>query len=173
MPENQLLSKEHLDDAIGICKENDSYAGLSNCFQNIIEISEYYKQALRAIELGICAADKPNLFLYEDYYLEHVKNIFVQKESSNTFCHPQIKRLLEYDQKHGSELAYTLYMYLIHERNLTAASAEMYMHRNSLVYRIQKINSLIGGHYESHRERQYLILSYELNHNHPSMDGAR
>lgn len=162
MYKNQFLSNKYLDNAIKICKENDLYAGLSNCFQNIIEIPEYYKQALRAIELGICTVDNPNLFLYEDYYLEHMKNIFVQKESSKTFCHPKMKLLLDYDKKHDSELAYTLYMYLIHERNIAAASTAMHMHRNSLVYRIKKINLLIGDNYESYRERQYLILSYEI-----------
>lgn len=162
LPADQFLSKKHLADAVKICKENDLFAGLSNCFQNIIEIPEYYKQALRAIELGICTMNEANLFLYENYYLEHLKNIFVQKESSNTFCHPNMKLLLNYDEKHHSELAYTLYMYLIHERNIAAASKAMHMHRNSLVYRIQKINTLIDDNFESYRERQYLILSYEL-----------
>lgn len=165
---NQLMPKEYLDYAIKICQENDLYAGLSNSFQNIIDISEYYKQALRSIELGICTIYKPNLFLYEDYYLEHMKNIFVQKESSKTFCHPTMKFLLDYDKKYDSELAYTLYMYLIHERNIAVASTKMHMHRNSLVYRIKKINSLIGDNYDSYRERQYLILSYEINNNHLS-----
>ena len=162
MPKSHLLPKNYLNDAIRICKENDLYAGLSNCFQNIIEFSEYYKQALHAIELGICSVNKPNLFLYEDYYLEHLINIFVQKESSKTFCNTKMKLLMDYDKKHDSELAYTLYMYLINERNIAAASTAMHLHRNSIVYRIKKINSLIGDDYESYSERQYLILSYKL-----------
>lgn len=162
-PKNQLLHKDQIETAFNICRENGLYAGLSNCFQNIITFSEYYKQALRAIELGICTTDEPSLFLYEDYYLEHVKNIFMQKESSNTFCHPKMKFLLDYDKEHKSELAYTLYMYLIHERNIAAASVAMDMHRTSLVYRFKKIYSLIGDDFDDYRERQYLILSYEMN----------
>lgn len=168
IPNTHTLPRKHIEQAMRICEENDLFAGLSNCFQNILELPEYYKQALRAIELGICTIDKPNMFLYEDYYLEHMKNIFMQKESSKTFCHPKMKLLLDYDKKHDSELAYTLYMYLIHERNIATASSEMHMHRNSLVYRIKKINSLIGDNYENYRERQYLILSYEINHGHQS-----
>jgi hypothetical protein len=162
IPQNRFLSKEYLNNATEICRENDLYAGLSNCFQNIIEIYEYYKQALRAIEMGVCTANHPDLFLYEDYYMEHIKNIFAQKESPQTFCHPKMKLLLNHDQKHNSELAHTLYMYLVNERNIAATSTAMHMHRNSLVYRIKKINSLIGD-YENYRERQYLVLSYEIN----------
>ncbi|MCD8156249.1 MAG: helix-turn-helix domain-containing protein [Clostridiales bacterium] len=161
LPED-LISAE-IKDARAICKDNGLFAGLSNRFRSILEITEYHQQALRAIELGSCASDRPNLFIYEDYYLDHMKNIFTQKESAGTFCHPKMKHLLEYDQKHGSELAYTLYMYLTHERNLSAAAADMHMHRNSLVYRIHRIHDMIGDDYESYQERQYLILSYELN----------
>lgn len=162
-PANHLLQPSQLETATQICIENGLYAGMSNSFQNILDLAEYYKQALRAIELGICTSNEPNLFLYKDYILDHVKNIFLQKESPNTFCHPKMKFLLDYDKEHKSELAYTLYMYLVHERNIAAASAAMNMHRTSLVYRFKKIYSLIGDDFEDYRDRQYLILSYEMN----------
>ena len=160
---NQLIPQEYLDAGKKICEENSLYAGLSNCFQDILKFEEYYNQALRAIELGGSKIDAPNLFCYKDYYLEHVKNIFTQKESSDTFCHPKMKFLLDYDKKHHSELAYTLYMYLVHERNLAAAAEAMDMHRSSLVYRFKKINALLGEDFDDYKDRMYLILSYELN----------
>ncbi len=162
-PKNQLMTPAQINKAHQICIENGLFAGMSNCFQNIINFAEYYKQALRAIELGICASNDPNLFVYENYYLDHVKNIFMQKESSETFCHPKMKLLMDYDKEHKSELAYTLYMYLINERNIAAASAAMDMHRTSLVYRFKKINSLVGEDFDDFKERQYMILSYEMN----------
>ena len=59
-------------------------------------------------------------------------------ESSRTFCHPKMQFLLDYDKEHHSEFAYTLYMYLTHERNLAATSEAMDMHRTSLVYRVKR-----------------------------------
>jgi hypothetical protein len=167
MSEKRIPSKEYTDAISKICKENDLYAGLSNCFRNIVEVSEYYKQALRAVELGILTVDQPCLFIYKDFYLDHIKSVFLQKEPSKTLCHPKMQLLSDYDKKHNSELAYTLYMYLAHERNVAATSAAMHIHRNSLAYRIKKIDSLIGNDYDSYRERQHLILSYELNHTPP------
>lgn len=161
-PKNKLLSKEELQTAIKICEENGLYAGMSNCFPDIIQFAEYYKQALRAIELGITFTTTPTLFLYEDFFLEHMKNIFLQKESANTFCHPKIKFLIDYDNTHNSNLAYTLYMFLLYERNIGAAADAMNMHRSSLTYRLKKIYLLIGDNFEDARERQYMILSYEM-----------
>ncbi len=157
------LSEEQFQAALNICLENGLYAGMSNCFQDIIKLAEYYKQALRAIELGIPSINQPNLFLYEKYFLEHMKNIFIQKESPDTFCHPKIKLLLDYDANHNSTLAFTVYMYLLHERNLGATATAMNMHRSSLNYRFKKISALIGEEFEDAKERQYMIMSYELN----------
>lgn len=162
MPKNQLMPEEYFISGQKFCQENGLFGGISNCFQNIFQLSEYYFQALRAIELGVSHDSDPHLFRYSDYYLEHVANIFMQKESADTFCHPKMKFLLDYDKTHHSELAYTLYMYLIHERNLVAASEAMDMHRTSLVYRFKKIHSLIGDDFDDYKERLYLILSYEM-----------
>lgn len=162
MLKNRLFPQEYRDIAKKICKEHGLFAGLSNCFQNILEVSEYYSQALRSIELGICHINEPNLFCYDDYYMDHLISIFLQKRSAQAFCHPKMLFLLEYDKKHKSELAYTMYIYLTHERNLASAAAAMDMHRTSLVYRFKKINSLIGEDFDNYKERMHMILSYEM-----------
>lgn len=161
-PEGEFLPQSLLDTATQLCRENELYAGLSNCFPSLVELSDHYKQALRAIELGVCEEDSPGLFRYERYYSDHLKNVFTQKESATTFCHPKMRLLLDYDRKHGSELARTLYFYLLNERSIAATAAAMFMHRNSIVYRIRKIESLIGEGLDDASERQYLILSYRL-----------
>lgn len=163
VPANQTLGQEYREIAVKFCREQGIYAGLSNCFQNILDLSEYYNQALRSIELGICHINEPNLFCYEDYYMDHVINAFLQKHKPRAFCHAKMQFLMDYDKKHKSELAYTLYMYLTHERNLAATAEAMDMHRTSLVYRFKKISSLIGDDFDDYQERMYLILSYEMN----------
>ena len=161
-PKNKTMSKKEENKARKICKDHLLFGGISNSFENILEIPEYYKQALRALELGVCVSEKPDLFFYENYYMQHLVNIFMQKESSQTFCHPKLKALMEYDLKHDNDLAYTLYMYILHERNSTAAAAAMSVHRNTMIYRLKKIDSIVSIQYEEVEERQYIILSYEL-----------
>lgn len=159
---SQLMPKEYLEAGMKICQENGLYAGISNCFQDILNLREFYSQALRAIEFGVSVNDKPALFSYADYYLPHITQTFLQKESARAFCHPKMAVLLDHDAKHHSELAYTLYMYLTHERNLAATAEAMDMHRTSLIYRFKKINALIGDDFDDYKDRLYLILSYEM-----------
>ena len=163
---NQCLSDEAYAAAVNICQKQGLYGGLSNCFQNIVHLAGFYKQALRAIELGTTETMHPGLFRYSDFYLEHVKNIFAQKENLDTFQHPDLRKLLNYDKENDTNLAYIHYRYLIHERNVVATAAALNLHRNSLQLRMKKINTLISMDYENPHERQYYILSYELYKEH-------
>ena len=145
-----------------LCRELEIYAGLSNNFNNLLDIPNYYKQALRAIEIGIVNDPEPGLSTYGTYYMQHLANIFSLKESAEVYCHPALKQLLEYDKKHDTQLAESLYQYLAHERNSVIAAEALFIHRNTLIYRLKKIDALVDIDYDSFAERQYIILSYEI-----------
>ena len=119
-------------------------------------------QALRAIELGISHDKSPNLFIYRDYYMQHISNLFLQKEASDIFCHPQLNRLQQFDEKHDTDYAFSLYIYLIHERNSVLAADALNIHPNTLRYRLKKIQEITNLNLDDAHERQYLIISYEL-----------
>ena len=159
---NGTLSEEDLCLIHDLCREYGLYAGMGNCFQDILKIKDYYKQALRAIELGICHKNNPGLFLYRDYYMDHVANLFTQKESLETFCHPQLKILLDYDAANQTDYARILYTWLTSERNMATTAKELFLHRNTLIYRMKKINTMINVDFDDYYERQRIILSYEF-----------
>ena len=163
LPKNQELKEADYKRIQKLCAELDIYAGISNNFSDLIELSEYYKQALRAIEIGITYNQDPGLYIYSDYFMHHIANIFFQKESAKTYCHPIMEKLLKQDEENETELAETLYAYLICERNISAAADYLYIHRNTMTYRLKKIESLVNIDYDDPKERQYLIISYEMH----------
>lgn len=145
-----------------MCVAEDVYAGMSNRFTDIKNLASYYNQALQAIEMGAAKRDASGLYCYDNYYMQHIIDSFARKPGADAFCSPKLRTLLEYDRKNGTELAYSLYMYLVSERNSIAASNQMFIHRNTLIYRLKKIDALVSIDYENYEERQYLILSYEM-----------
>ena len=159
---NGRLSEASLKSFCTFCVKNKLYASLSNHFSNIMEIRSYYIQALRALEAARAIHDVPGCYRYEDYYLVHLKNLFLQKEPLEVFLCPTLKCLSAHDQKNNTELAYTLYMYYLNDRNLVQTAKAMNMHRSSLNYRFEKINELLGELPGSATERQYYILSYQF-----------
>ncbi len=156
MPEKDRLEIRKM------CRNYGLYAGMGNCFDNILKLDNYYKQALRSIELGILEKTEPDLFLYQEHYLSHLSSVFRQKESVDVFCNTKLKVLLDYDMTNRTSYAETLYQYLVCERNIAATAKALYMHRNTLVYRLKKIASMVDIDYENFNERQHIILSYEL-----------
>ena len=148
------------------CEKSKLYAALSNSFSDVMELRLYFKQSLRALEAGRTVNDVPGLYVYEDYYLVHLRDLFLQKESLEVFLCPAFKRLTGYDLEHHTELAFTLYMYLLNDRNLVQTAKTMNMHRSSLIYRFDKINELLGEIPASIAERQYYILSYQFSEEH-------
>ena len=163
MGNKQNLSKEDLKKATAICVDQGIYAGLSNQFSNITEIHDYYKQALRSIEIGIQYKNTPGMFRYQDYFMQHMMNLFIQKESAKTYCHPAMRTLLEYDEENQTQLADSLIEWIKCERNASAAADAMQIHRNTMIYRLKKIEELVTIDYDDIKERQYLALSHELN----------
>ena len=67
-----------------------------------------------------------------------------------------------YDQGHHTYLTDTLYQYLLHERNPNLTAECMGLHRNTITYRIRKIDDIVHINYDDPNERQYILLSYHL-----------
>lgn len=150
-----------------ICLDHGLYAGLGNGFYDIFSLPSYYRQALRGLALGVSVQNEPGLFLYSQYYLQDIKKVFTASESSAVFCHPKMQMLLNYDSRHSTELSRSFYMYLVHERNISATAKAMFVHRSTLIYRLKRIYSLLAvsdeSAFDDYLERRYLILSYEMN----------
>lgn len=162
---DKRLTDKDYDTLNSFCIKNGLFCGISNTFENIFNLPDYYKQALRAIELGICHSNEPGLFVYQKYYMEHISHIFRTKESTQVFCDPNLKLLMEYDNKNETDFAYTLYIYLLNERNITLTASQLYVHRNTLVYRMRKIGSIVAYDALTAKERLYYIMSYEFTRN--------
>lgn len=58
------------------------------------------------------------------------------------FCHSAVIHLRDYDLEHDTELLESLRVYLTHNRSIGESAAALYIHRNTMNYRMAKINEL-------------------------------
>ena len=66
--------------------------------------------------------------------------------------------LLAYDREHGTEFTDTLKMYLKCGGSIKSVSEKMFIHRNTILYRMSQIREILGTDLESQSERvKYLI----------------
>lgn len=159
--EGNPIGREELERLRDCCVKTDLYCGMSNSFSGVAELPCFYRQARKTLELGTGTQDrgKPSLYVYRDYAVEHLAEQFRQTELPEIYCHPAVRTLLRYDEKTGSSLTATLHEYLLCERNISQTAQRMYLHRNTLMNRLNRIEKVAPMDLDDPKERQYLLAS--------------
>ena len=122
--------------------------GLSNPFDRLEEAKHFYRQALRAIRLGLRVPvmnSRQPLYRYQDYTLVEMLELCREQENLMDFCSPMLLKLLDYDRENQTDLMNTLYEYLDCSQNTQLAAERLFIHKNTLLYRINKIRSVIDN----------------------------
>lgn len=75
------------------------------------------------------------------------------------FCRETLSALVEYDAKNGTELVRTLDVFFAHGANLQDASDALFLHRNSLAYRLRRVEEVSGLRLDDFEDRFRLQLA--------------
>ena len=143
-------------------QDNNMKAGLSNAFSAFDYIGQYYMQAGEALKLG--PRQKPYHWLYRfsDVREQFILESCTEKLPARMICEPGLLRLREYDERHNQDLYHTFYVYLKNNRKSVVAARELYIHRSTFLYRLERIKEIIGPGAEDESNQWYLLLSYRL-----------
>lgn len=76
--------------------------------------------------------------------------------------HPALKRLADYDRENQADFLHTLQIYLDNDCNAQKCGRLLFLHRNSLVYRIRRIQEVGHCDLSDPEERAFLRLSFLL-----------
>lgn len=102
-------------------------------------------------------------FHCEDFAFLHLLSRLRTNLNVEPLLHPALRLLKEQDERKNSQLYETLYQYLYHERSIQAAADAMFVHKNSFLYRLQKVRELTGLDLDDPKIRGYLLVSYLLD----------
>lgn len=125
-------------------QENNLKMGISSEFSSIEDCCIYYHQARTSLEVGNILEPEKCICQYEDiqpYTFIYKADTQILKED---FYNNSLYILKKYDEKNSTELYETLYIYLKNNHSMTKAAEEIFIHRNTLRYRLEKIVDLIG-----------------------------
>ena len=131
--------------------------GFSYSFTDILSLQQYFMQAQCALEYG--DTKKGSISFCEDHALDYMRSRFHEALEIN-MTSPVLDELIKHDQQNGTDYYNTLRVYLMCERDQTLAAKVLCIHRNSLVYRVNRLKEMIDVDLDNADERLYLILSY-------------
>lgn len=126
-------------------------------FKNVI-LS--YKRARAAVSMAV-QFDYPFMSFDEMGVYQILFSIEDTQILENMY-HQLLDPLINYDQKHNGELEKTLYYYLIYDGNQQLMAKNLYMHRNTISYRLTKIKELIQCDLLSFEEKLPYMLAYYI-----------
>ncbi|MCF0229219.1 MAG: helix-turn-helix domain-containing protein [Parasporobacterium sp.] len=130
-------------------KKNHLFGGISNSFTNLNELKEYYLQGLRALSIGYKLGRTAALYPFSNLMLY---DIFQNMPSDKLWheLHPNIIKLLRYDQENGTQLCRTMHAWLDNHKSQTKTSEVLYIHRNTVNYRIDQCSQVMGITLKNH-----------------------
>lgn len=146
-----------------------AHAGISNASRHRIRLRTLYSIASSTIRLGIPLrrfSDSERIFSYEDYSMYYIIDLcatsYMDTHHHNDLIyliHPSIIKICRYDAEHKSNLRDVLYYYLLSGCSLNRTAQTMYMHRNTVLNKLNKISELTEIPLEDGYTRHRMIMS--------------
>lgn len=129
--------------------------------QGILNIFYGHQQALSAIEwAGRLKKCSPVCDFYH-FAIEYMLQCSDTQALIHA-CHPGIRNLWDKDEADGGEKITTLSQYLDCERSLNHTAGALYVHRNTLLYRLKKIFEILQADLDDAYTRDYVKLSLRI-----------
>ena len=132
--------------------------GLSYEFTGLDALPDYYAQACTALEQAVRSGESAATM-----YQAACRCIAAECRTSaalRRLAHPDLARLRRADEEEKTQYSRTLFEYLLCGGNYTDTAGRMGLHRNSLIYRMNKIRALMHTNPDDLENRKLLLFSF-------------
>ena len=137
--------------------------GVSDTFRGVEHLPQAYRQLKAVRQVGQITGKKPEGELsytdaFADYFLlgEHRDARLLEDCLSNSIP----ARLLQQDEQTGGRDAQILEAYLECERRVSEASGRVFLHRNTLLYRVRRVEKTCGISFENKATRERMLIEF-------------
>ena len=123
--------------------------GVSCPFHDFRELRRYYDSCRVAMTYGTQETPVRTVSFFEDYAARHLEKALFERSINEALLDTHVCDLNRYDDEQGSDLLHTLLVYLECGQSKTLASKRLFIHRNTLIYRLGTIGRVMGVDLES------------------------
>ena len=172
-------AKNHLINGLSsVCNrigsENDPYTvsmGISPIAHDFDGFRFVYECARQSLDLGPALNSEKSCLVthYEDLGLFGVLSLSKDQGRLNRFCTENIGALVAYDAQHSADLVRTLRVYLEQNQNGASTAKLLFVHYNTLRYRIKRIKDILDADIENPRQRLAIEVALQIL---PMVNGA-
>lgn len=116
--------------------------GVSSAIQDLEALGDAYQEAMDAITQGYALYNKAFIYFYKTKELKELLSAIPIKDLRSLY--ENTLKSLAYPEEENKELMKTVEVYLEHQCEITSTAQALYVHRNTVKYRIKKAEELLG-----------------------------
>ncbi len=136
--------------------------GMSGPAEDLLDWPRVYAEALQAMDVGQRLHLNNQIVEYNSLGVYHLLSELEDAPSIQHFVMQIIGPLVRYDKEHRGSLVQTLSAYFSHHGNISKTAESLFVHRNTLLYRMDRIQELTGQDLNNSDMRLALHLSLKL-----------
>ena len=133
------------------------YIGVSDQVKDIVNLHLAYKRARAAVEMAVKRGR--GLQYFDRMGMYRMLYLIEDRELLRDLSDKPLAPLIEYDKEHDGEYVATLESYLQCGGSIKAMSEELYIHRNTILYRMANIKKLLGCSLESPEDKLFYAIA--------------
>ena len=141
IPEGENCEDTVCDIMAPYLRDMNFRASISESFTDLFKVRDYYLQAAAILETGLQYAPEQFIYRFSDYILPYMLRHSMGEFDMDFLITDGLRNLMEADS--GVDYWDTLKRYLENECNASKTAQDLYLHRSSLLPRLEKIRSLV------------------------------
>ncbi|WP_179031995.1 PucR family transcriptional regulator [Paenibacillus kribbensis] len=132
--------------------KGDYYIGIGST-RKLWELLQSYNEARRAITVSQRLYPDQRVCTYGDIEMHYMLGEAMDTEEFSNVFERKLGKLQQYDRSHGSDLLKTLFYYLENRGSLIDTANYLFIHRNSVKYRLERIRDMTDFDLNDPREQ--------------------
>ena len=137
------------------------YVGFSSISNSLLKMDVAYRQACAAEKYGKLLLPEQRMHFYSRFYIYEMLDAYsAQYQLDDMYI--QKLRLLQNPEAGDYSNLHLLRIYLLTERSLSTTAKLLHMHRNSVIYRLGKIQSILAVDLDDPDVRLRLLISFKI-----------
>ena len=147
-PRYQELIRGLYTEAAEAREHPDIVIGVGCGCRGILELKKSFVEAQEALRISGLMASPAKVNWFEKLMVYNILGSGIPQTVLREFFESSVGQLAAYDRENNANLLETLEVYLLENRNISAAAQKLYIHRNTMNYRINKIKQLLNTDFD-------------------------
>lgn len=145
-------------------KDTTFLIGIGSQYKTITTLHKSFTEANEAIRMMRQFQNNTVVSHFEDYSVYHLLSSNIKNKDLEDFFTKSLGKLYKNDKQNDTAYLTTLESYFQNNLNLSETAKALFIHRNTLIYRIEKIKEILSSDLKNSEELLQIQLALKIYH---------